>query len=283
MTSNSLLDNNESNVSKWSSVRSVSICEEMNPLYRQSMEDAHLTIDKFCGVNSQGFFAIFDGHGGRDVVDFLASRFADIFRRELEYDNGSRSVSECFTSAYLITDIQTSQEGLTVSGSTAATCLIRREPADFPLEDQKRVIYSANIGDSRAVLCREGGVAVRLTYDHTASDKLEIKRIEKSGGFILRKRVLGILSVTRSFGDHVMKKFVTSRPYTSRTEILPTDEFLIIACDGVWDVFDDSDAVNFVRDKIKSGVNLNDLADALLTETLIRNSTDNVSALVIML
>ena len=32
-----------------------------------------------------------------------------------------------------------------------------------------------------------------------------LRSIEKSGGFILRNRVLGVLAVSRSFGDHSLK------------------------------------------------------------------------------
>ena len=74
-----------------------------------------------------------------------------------------------------------------VSGSTAVACLVRREGPTA-----ERVLYAANVGDSRAVLSR-GGTALRLTFDHKASEQSEVKRIERAGGFIMRRRVLGIL------------------------------------------------------------------------------------------
>ena len=73
---------------------------------------------------------------------------------------------------------------------------------------------------TRAVLCR-ARQGVRLTFDHKAEDPSEKTRVEAAGGFILRGRVLGILAVARSFGDHGMKEFVTAQPHTSATE-LPT-------------------------------------------------------------
>ena len=62
-------------------------------------------------------------------------------------------------------------------------------------------------------------MAKRLSYDHRADDESEQQRINEAGGFIARKRVLGILAVTRSFGDHGMKDYVTGMPYISETSL----------------------------------------------------------------
>lgn len=96
----------------------------------------------------------------------------------------------------------------------------------------RRVLYCANAGDARGVLCR-AGKAVRLTYDHKGSDKQEAKRITDAGGFVMSGRVNGVLAVTRSLGDSSMKDFVVGAPYTTETEFNDYDEFLILACDGV--------------------------------------------------
>lgn len=96
----------------------------------------------------------------------------------------------------------------------------------------RRVLYCANAGDARGVLCRSGK-AVRLTYDHKGTDKQEAKRIVDAGGFVMSGRVNGVLAVTRSLGDSSMKEFVVGAPYTTETELSEEDEFLILACDGV--------------------------------------------------
>jgi protein phosphatase PTC1 len=96
----------------------------------------------------------------------------------------------------------------------------------------RRVLYTANVGDARAVLCRKGK-AVRLTYDHKGSDPQEAKRITDAGGFVMNNRVNGVLAVTRSLGDASVKEFVVGSPYTTETALDEGDEFLIVACDGV--------------------------------------------------
>lgn len=104
-------------------------------------------------------------------------------------------------------------------------------PADVPV---RRVLYCANAGDARGVLCR-AGKAVRLTYDHKGTDKQEAKRIMDAGGFVMSGRVNGVLAVTRSLGDSSMKEFVVGAPYTTETDLSDEDEFIILACDGVSD------------------------------------------------
>lgn len=101
-----------------------------------------------------------------------------------------------------------------------------------PPSTSRRVLYTANAGDARGVLCR-AGKAVRLTYDHKGSDKQEAKRITDAGGFVMSGRVNGVLAVTRSLGDSSMKEFVVGSPYTTETELCEEDELLILACDGV--------------------------------------------------
>jgi protein phosphatase PTC1 len=98
---------------------------------------------------------------------------------------------------------------------------------------RQRVLYTANAGDARIVLCRNGK-ALRLSYDHKGSDENEGKRVANAGGLILNNRVNGVLAVTRALGDSYMKDLVTGHPYTTETIIQPDlDEFIILACDGV--------------------------------------------------
>ncbi|KAK7472551.1 mgpp2cl-1, protein phosphatase 2C-like protein 1 [Stygiomarasmius scandens] len=145
-----------------------------------------------------------------------------------------------------------------------------------PPEGLRRVLYCANVGDARGVLCRKGR-AIRLTYDHKGSDKQEAKRITDAGGFVMSGRVNGVLAVTRSLGDSSMKEFVVGAPYTTETELCEDDEYLILACDGLWDVITDQGAVDLIRD-----INDAQLASQkLLKYALTHHTTDNVTVEVI--
>ena len=120
--------------------------------------------------------------------------------------------------------------------SPAQNATYSRENSEVRLRDaatRQRVLYTANVGDARIVLCRNGK-ALRLSYDHKGSDENEGKRVANAGGLILNNRVNGVLAVTRALGDSYMKDLVTGHPYTTETVIQSDqDEFLILACDGV--------------------------------------------------
>jgi protein phosphatase PTC1 len=51
---------------------------------------------------------------------------------------------------------------------------------------------------------------------------------------MMNNRVNGVLAVTRALGDASMKDLIISNPYTTETILSPEDEFLILACDGVF-------------------------------------------------
>jgi serine/threonine protein phosphatase PrpC len=171
-------------------------------------------------------------------------------------------------------------------------------------------ITTANVGDSRVVLgigdANQVYTSKRLTHDHRVDDPIEIERIQRAGGFLFRNRVLGILAVTRSIGDHVLKDFVIAHPYVHElrlnvAEIENVDnrsekknstslnngekdkymnKFLIMACDGLWDVLSDEDAVKIVNSYTGKK---EDVAQILIQHALQRGTTDNVTVIVIWL
>ena len=176
----------------------------------------------------------------------------------------------------MLTDMQLTKSGITSSGSTAATCLVRNVGS-------KRVLFAANCGDTRAVLC-ENHRARRLTVDHKSSCPAECERVEQAGGFVLRNRVMGILAVARSFGDNGLKPFVTAQPYTSATPLGPASEhpFFILACDGIWDVLEDQQAVDTVLDAIERKQH-DQASTILIKQALSKGSTDNITCMVVFL
>jgi protein phosphatase PTC1 len=222
--------------------------------------------------SDNGYFAIFDGHAGTFAADWCGKKL-HIILEELIRKHPNAQIPEVLDLAFTTADAQLEKLPLKNSGCTAAVAVLRwedrfvseRSAPDPPSQAEKekpkesttpiqetqpaatdgnvtkskavttrsRVLYTANVGDARIILCR-AGKALRLSYDHKGSDEVEGKRIANAGGLILNNRVNGVLAVTRALGDAYMKKLVTGHPYTTETVIQPdSDEFIIIACDGV--------------------------------------------------
>jgi protein phosphatase PTC1 len=269
---------------------------------RRTMEDAHSFVYDFAGVRGQGFFAVFDGHAGKDAAEWCGLHFHEYLLqalREAKHDTIPDTLNHTFHEVDShLSQRSAESDGKLHSGCTAVTAFLRIEdakggqsflPKGSSLDSEKvfepepssaprRVLYCANAGDARGVLCR-GGKAVRLTYDHKGSDKQEAKRITDAGGFMMSGRVNGVLAVTRSLGDSSMKEFVVGSPYTTETELCVEDEFVIIACDGLWDVATDQTAVN----KIRAMDNPQAASKFLVDYALQHGSQDNVTVIVVRL
>ncbi|CAG2065447.1 unnamed protein product, partial [Timema podura] len=138
------------------------------------------------------------------------------------------------------------------SGCTAVVAL---------LKDQE--LYVANAGDSRCVVCRKGE-AIEMSLDHKPEDDVEMERIVKAGGKVTGDgRVNGGLNLSRALGDHAYKQsenlpaeeqMITALPDVRTLMINPDeDEFMILACDGIWNSLSSQEVVDFVRPRIQEG------------------------------
>lgn len=112
-------------------------------------------------------------------------------------------------------------------------------------------ILVANVGDCRMIVWKEES-AHRITKDHKPNDEVERARIEGLGGEVtstelpngtVTYRVNGILAVARAFGDFQLEPFITAAPDVFHTNISGDEEYIVIACDGLWDVLKDHEVV----------------------------------------
>jgi serine/threonine protein phosphatase PrpC len=123
--------------------------------------------------------------------------------------------------------------------------------------------------------------ALDLTVLHTGRNVAEVERVTKAGGYFANNmRVCGGLAVTRAFGDASFKRSgVIAAPYQQTLRLNPRHKFLILACDGVWDVMTPTDAVGLVwgmRDP-------DAMAERIIGEAMRRNTLDNISVVVVRL
>ncbi|KAI6657032.1 Phosphatase 2C gamma [Oopsacas minuta] len=134
------------------------------------------------------------------------------------------------------------------SGTTAVVCVI-----------YKGDIIVANAGDSRCVLSRQGE-AYPLSFDHKPTDIEELKRIDKAGGTVgLDGRVNSGLNLSRAIGDHIYKlnkelplqeQMISALPDINSTTLQSGDSFILLACDGIFNVMDNQEAITFVQNRL---------------------------------
>jgi len=163
-----------------------------------------------------------------------------VLRWEDRVPNAQSSTGSVLFAPAAVSAVKHAGEGEVRDGADAAASEpVAEQQVEARLRNEasrQRVLYTANVGDARIVLCRNGR-ALRLSYDHKGSDENEGRRVASAGGLILNNRVNGVLAVTRALGDAYMKDLVTGHPYTTETVIqADQDEFLILACDGVSNV-----------------------------------------------
>ena len=115
-------------------------------------------------------------------------------------------------------------------------------------------IYCANSGDARGVLC-EKGKSLDLSRDHKPDLPTERSRVISAGHYVEDSRVDGVIAISRALGDWEYKSdkllpekmAVSGYPDVTKTEITPNTEFVICACDGIWDCMSSQQACDFVR------------------------------------
>ncbi|KAL1552473.1 protein-serine/threonine phosphatase [Salvia divinorum] len=252
---------------------------------RSTMEDAYVCADNMMndyGLNGSSdrpsaFYGVFDGHGGKHAADFACSNLP---RFIVEDGNFPQDIDRVLSSAFLQTDAAFAEACSTdedlASGTTALAALVIG-----------RSLVVANAGDCRAVLCQKGK-AIEMSRDHKPVCLRERLRIEASGGYVCDGYLNGQLNVARALGDWHMEglKGVDGGPLTAEPELMTTklteeDEFLIIGCDGLWDVFMSQNAVDFARRRLQEHNDPSMCSKDLVDEALKRRSGDNLSVVVV--
>jgi len=154
-------------------------------------------------------------------------------------------------------------------------------------------IVCANAGDSRAVY-KTSDKACPLSYDHKPDDDKEESRIRKAGGYVSGGRVDGDLAVSRGLGDFRFKTSPHLGLERQKVSPLPDiivkprneekDEFLILACDGIWDVLSNQECIKVVTDIFNEGeTDVGLVCEELLDTCLRLGSKDNMTSLIVKL
>ncbi|XP_019258350.1 PREDICTED: probable protein phosphatase 2C 28 isoform X1 [Nicotiana attenuata] len=237
---------------------------------KHGMEDYLVVENRKMDGHNLGLYAIFDGHSGREVAEYLQSHLFDNILSEPDF---WKNPVTAFKKAYRDTDSDILENVVGArGGSTAVTAI---------LIDQKLLVM-ANVGDSRAILIQRGKVK-QITVDHEPEKKEERDLVESKGGFVIKRpgnvpRVDGQLAMTRAFGDAKVKDHITVEPNVTIEKIDKDTDSIILASDGLWKVMSNEEVAECIR-----GIeHCNKAAEELITESLMRGSPDDISCVVVM-
>lgn len=251
--------------------------------WRCEMEDAYYARTGLgeC-LEDWSFFAVFDGHAGCTVSEHCAEHLLEYIIKTDEFQNGDH-VKGIRTGFLRIDEVMRKLPEIVANaekcGGTTAVCA-------FVSPTQ---VYIANCGDSRAVLCRNG-VPVFATQDHKPILPEEKERIHRAGGSVMIKRVNGTLAVSRALGDfdykNVKEKGQCEQLVSPEPEIFcqireDADEFLVLACDGIWDVMTNEDVCSFIHSRLKITHDLVNISNQVIDTCLHKGSRDNMSIIII--
>ncbi|MDA9673884.1 FHA domain-containing protein [bacterium] len=249
---------------------------------RPTFEDTFKNISKISSKFKNhiiSYFAIFDGHGGGETSKYCELYLHSEFEKLLNGENklNISILKKCITKAIDNIDNIIFNNKIK-SGTTANICI---------LLDNK--LICANVGDSRSILCRNN-IAVPLSFDHKPTNKEEYDRIVNTNGFVKNKRLNGRLAVSRAIGDNMFKHLdknkspLISIPEINEFVLSNQDKYIVLACDGLWDVMSNQDVVNFINNKLKKRINLNLIAKQIVEYAIYNlHSSDNVTVFILNL
>eukprot|EP00928_Gymnodinium_smaydae_P035641 TRINITY_DN25046_c0_g1_i1.p1 TRINITY_DN25046_c0_g1~~TRINITY_DN25046_c0_g1_i1.p1 ORF type:complete len:403 (+),score=49.24 TRINITY_DN25046_c0_g1_i1:40-1209(+) len=259
-----------------------------------------------------GFFGVFDGHGGSNAADFAESHLFEKWVGKWHAKSMATSAEEAMVAwmreAILETEealVERSREQDWMDGTTVAAVVLLEEPGG-----RLRVV-AGNVGDSEILLGRLGAdgspAPILLSELHNMSrNEDEKRRVEAVGGRIYRGRLghprfnpqFASIAVTRALGDLFFKdreltegreSGLTAEPFVICEDVLrpvgggpgPRDAFLLLGCDGFFDVVKYQEAVEFVFERFSGGEQVQAISEALVELAQRRGSTDNITVLLV--
>jgi len=279
--------------------------------WRVSMEDAHLIKPDFQGDLS--LFGVFDGHGGKEVAEFVAKNLCEqlVSLPSFKMKNYEQSLIDCFLKMDQLIDTAKGRKALQEIARASGELRSEEDDGDIPqifldckgctanvILFNKNTIICANAGDSRCVLSKDGN-AIPLSVDHKPTLESEKQRILKAGSTIENGRVDGNLNLSRCLGDLKYKRIkflkpedqpITAMPEVKKRILTKECDFLIMGCDGIWENMSSQNMVDFVsarlkkNPKIKLSKIIEEIFDSLVSPDYIKTAgvgCDNMTSIIV--
>ncbi|CAH1795407.1 unnamed protein product [Owenia fusiformis] len=247
----------------------------------------HFSLENGCDL-----YGVFDGHDGVRAADFATQRMpAELLLGQLEGKTDENEIREIVRQAFISVEkgyFETLDEALAEKAHLEGQIPEGITPQDIAgeqpelanklqaLTDQihggttavlalihNKKLYVANVGDSRALLCKEdkdGRLRVKqLSVDHTVDNQNELQRLADLGldvEKIRQNRLIGKMEYTRSIGDYPVKggykeiellSGASSEPVIEEPDILQdaisledSRGFLLLMSDGLYKSLQDA-------------------------------------------
>lgn len=233
----------------------------------------HLT-NGIPGLPETHFFGLFDGHAGGKCSQHVSTNLANVLLEDEAFTtNLPQAIKRAFHSCNE-QFLKIAEKSKLHDGSTGIVAIIR---------DNKLLL--ANAGDCRAIVV-SGGRTIQMSNDHKPTNPDEQKRINGLGGSVVYcmgvARVNRILAVSRAFGNRTLRTVIRPDAELMQRDIVDSDEFLVMASDGLWDVLKNKDVSDicyspYLNRKPQA------IAEELVQTALSRGSMDNVTCIVVAL
>ena len=229
---------------------------------RPSMEDVSIILKDMPRPGGM-MFCLFDGHGGREAAEYASQNLPHTISTRLQ---SSSNWEEAYDASYRQLQMDMKPWCMYVGTTTVIASI------------EGQTLTVSNTGDSRCVLCRDGQ-AVRLSIDHKPDLPEETAYIQSKGSYVQDNRVGGMLAVSRALGDGFLGEAVNFTPSLKKIELNENDSFMILACDGVWDVITDQEACDLVAPEVHPLTAAKKLRDRAFE----KGSNDNISVIVVFI
>lgn len=253
-------------------------------------QDSFIIKANILGIKGIYLFAVCDGHGpeGHLVARFIKEHLGDLVEKALIAYLPLHALEQAFEKLY--EKLMESDIDVSYSGSTLVSVLVYGD-----------LVVCANVGDSRAIIAnKKSSWSFKiLSHDHKPENETEASRILNAGGRIksmfgpglriwLADRDIPGLSITRSIGDLACRSIgLISKPEIIYKRLIPFDQLIILATDGIWEFIDSQEAVDIVGELRKEGKS-EKCCEKLINEAIERwkdkyKSIDDITVIVIFL
>jgi len=260
--------------------------------WRDSMEDTHLIkTEMWEELKTFSWFTVFDGHSGIGLAQSAADHILGYLKMEAPFDtlkDGQDydieqikdAIQRCFLKFDQQRSFNLSSFNKELSGCTCTGIMLT-----------PKHIFFYNLGDSRTMLVANDAELRFVTKDHKPTNEEEKQRIEKAGGFVENGRVNKSLAVSRALGDYEMKgnselpqdqQLVSPRPDVTCIDRKGDESYILIACDGIYDVAKNEYIIELVKLRMKMNTDLGGMTHDIVNFCLSKASKDNMSAIMMM-